>query len=209
MNAGGDAAEQVVRMSLEGVEVVARVSGAGAKNLAVLIAAVLKEEQKTHGKARLTSMIKSGQELRVFTVRRKDLATFAREAKRYGVLYSVLRERHNDDPNAQVDVIARAGDAPKITRIVERFNLNTVDKAAVVRDVDAERNPQSAKTKTDPRSLRSSGRAEGIRTGEDKPSVRKQLEQFRKETGMPGAAPRDHERRTIRKPPKLQKARER
>ena len=48
MNAGGDAAEQIVRMSLEGVEVAARITGSGAKNLAVLIAAVLKEEQKTH-----------------------------------------------------------------------------------------------------------------------------------------------------------------
>ena len=62
MNAGGDAAEQVVRMSLEGVEVAARISGEGAKQLAVLIAAVLREEQKTHGKARLSNMIKSGHE---------------------------------------------------------------------------------------------------------------------------------------------------
>lgn len=111
MNAGGDAAGQMVRMSLEGVEVAARISGEGAKNLAVLIAAVLKEEQKTHGKARLTNMIKSGQELKVFTVRQKDLKPFAKEAKRYGVLYSTLREKHNEDPNAQVDVIARANDA--------------------------------------------------------------------------------------------------
>ena len=79
MNAGGDAAEQIVRMSLEGVEVAARITGNGAKNLAVLIAAVLKEEQKTHGKARLTNMIKSGHELKVFTVQQKDLKTFAKE----------------------------------------------------------------------------------------------------------------------------------
>ena len=41
MNAGGDAAEQIVRMSLEGVEVAARITGSGAKNLAVLIACLL------------------------------------------------------------------------------------------------------------------------------------------------------------------------
>ena len=51
MNYGGDAAEQVVRMSLEGVEVAARITGNGAKNIALLLAAVLKEEQKTKGKA--------------------------------------------------------------------------------------------------------------------------------------------------------------
>ena len=137
MNAGGDAAEQVVRMSLEGVEVAARISGEGAKQLAILIAAVLKEEQKTHGKARLSNMIKSGNELKVFTVQQKDLKTFAKEAKRYGVLYSILREKGNKNPDAAIDIIARAADAPKINRIVERFNLSTVDKASVVRDMEA------------------------------------------------------------------------
>ena len=211
MNAGGDAAEQMVRMSLEGVEVAARISGEGAKNLAVLIAAVLKEEQKTHGKARLTNMIKSGQELKVFTVRQKDLKTFAKEAKRYGVLYSILREKGNNDQNAQVDVIARANDAPKITRIVERFNLNTVDKASVVRDLEAERNPIGAKAKQDPQSLRGSKRGGDSRMADNRPSVREELAKYRKETEIKrGAAPsRDGNGRTVRKPPTLKKARER
>ncbi len=62
MNPGGDAAEQVVRLSLEGVEVAAKISGNGAKNIALLLYATLKQEQKTKGKARLTSMLKSGKE---------------------------------------------------------------------------------------------------------------------------------------------------
>ena len=68
MNPGGDAAEQVVRLSLEGVEVAAKISGSGAKNLALLMYAVLKEEKKTKGKARLTNMLKSGKELKVYTI---------------------------------------------------------------------------------------------------------------------------------------------
>ena len=47
----GEAAEQVVRMSLEGVEVAAKISGEGVKDLALILAAVLKEEHKTKGKA--------------------------------------------------------------------------------------------------------------------------------------------------------------
>ena len=54
MTNGGDAAEQVVRLSLEGFEVAAKLSGAAAKNIAVLLVSVLKQEQKTKGKARLT-----------------------------------------------------------------------------------------------------------------------------------------------------------
>ena len=92
MNNGGDAAEQVVRLSLEGFEVAARLSGSAAKNIALLLVSVLKQEQKTKGKARLTNMIKSGKELKVFSIPQKDLKKFTEQAKRYGVLYCVLRD---------------------------------------------------------------------------------------------------------------------
>ena len=132
MNYGGDAAEQVVRMSLEGVEVAARITGTGAKNIAILLAAVLKEEQKTKGKARLTNMLKSGKELKVYTIQNQDLKKFSEEAKRYGVLYCVLKDKNDKSDTAVVDVIARAEDASKIQRITERFQLATVDTATVM-----------------------------------------------------------------------------
>ena len=136
MNTGGDAAEQIVRMSLEGFEVAAKLTGAGAKNIAVLLYSILKEEQKTKGKARLTSMLRSGKELKVFTIKNEDLKRFTQEAKKYGVLYCVLADRKNKDPKAEVDVIARAEDASKISRIVERFNLASVDTASIVTEVE-------------------------------------------------------------------------
>ena len=102
MNTSGDAAEQIVRMSLEGFEVAAKITGAGAKNIAVLLYAILKEEKKTKGKARLTNMLRSGKELKVFTVRQGDLKKFTQEAKKYGVLYCVLTDRQNKDPKGQM-----------------------------------------------------------------------------------------------------------
>ncbi|HBF8218545.1 PcfB family protein [Clostridioides difficile] len=144
MNTGGEAAEQIVRMSLEGFEVAARITGAGAKNIAILLYSILKEEQKTKGKARLTNMLRSGKELKVFTVKNGDLKKFTQEAKKYGVLYCVLADRKNKDPNAEVDVIARAEDASKISRIVERFNLASVDTASIVTEAEKSK---GAKTK--------------------------------------------------------------
>lgn len=135
MMAGGDAAEQVVRLSLEGLEVAVRISGEGAKNLAVILAAALREEHKTKGKARLTNLIRSGKELKVFSIRNGDLKKFSSEAKRYGVLYCALKDKSNDSDHATVDVIARAEDASKIQRIMERFELASVDKAEVLEKV--------------------------------------------------------------------------
>ena len=154
MNPGGDAAEQVVRLSLEGVEVAARISGNGAKNIALLLYATLKQEQKTKGKARLTSKLKSGKELKVYTITQKDLAKFSQEAKRYGVLYCVLKDRKNTDPDAAVDVIARAEDASKIQRITERFKLATVDRADVSLSIQKDRDRMFPKDKSVKEALR-------------------------------------------------------
>ena len=158
MNTGGEAAEQIVRMSLEGFEVAARITGAGAKNIAILLYSILKEEQKTKGKARLTNMLRSGKELKVFTVKSGDLKKFTQEAKKYGVLYCVLADRGNKDPNAEVDVIARAEDASKISRIVERFNLASVDAASIVTEAEKSKGekgkPKDAKTAKDTKDVK-------------------------------------------------------
>ena len=141
MNTGGEAAEQIVRMSLEGFEVAAKITGAGAKNIAILLYSILKEEKKTKG----TSMLRSGKELKVFTVKNADLRKFTQEAKKYGVLYCVLADRKNKDPNAEVDVIARAEDASKISRIVERFDLASVDTASIVTEAEKSRDAKGTK----------------------------------------------------------------
>ena len=130
MNNSGDAAEQVVRLSLEGFEVVAKVSGEAAKNIAVLLLAALKQEQKAKGKARLSNLIKSGKELKVFSIPQKDLKKFTEQAKRYGVLYSVLKDRNAKGKNVTVDIIARAEDASKIDRIIDKGSItNEVEKS--------------------------------------------------------------------------------
>lgn len=136
MNNGGDAAEQIVRLSLEGFEVAAKLTGSAAKNVAVLLVSALKQEHKTKGKARLTNMLKSGKELKVFSVPNKDLKKFTEQAKKYGVLYCVLRDKYNKDGNAPIDIIARAEDASKIQRIFDRFELGKVDKATIVSEAE-------------------------------------------------------------------------
>ena len=136
MNTSGEAAEQIVRMSLEGFEVAAKITGAGAKNIAVLLYSILKEEKKTKGKARLTNMLRSGKELKVFSIPQKDLKKFTEQAKRYGVLYCVLRDKNTKSDTAMVDIIARAEDAAKIQRISDRFELGKVDKASIVSEAE-------------------------------------------------------------------------
>lgn len=136
MSYSGDAAEQVIRMTLEGTEVAAKITGAGAKQLALLLYAVLRDQKKTKGKTRLTNMLRSGKELKVFAVQDGDLQRFCGEAKKYGVLYCVLKDKSATD--GITDIMVRAEDASKINRIFERFKLASVDIGNVKSTIERE-----------------------------------------------------------------------
>lgn len=141
MNAGGETADQVVKMSLEGIEVAANIAlkagGNATRSLAAMLYAILTNQKKVKGKTRLNSLLKSGKELKVFAIRNQDLKLFCEEAKRYGVLYSVLKEKNNTDGIS--DIMVRAEDAAKISRIVDKFELATIDTKAIRESIMAER----------------------------------------------------------------------
>lgn len=140
MTNSGDAAEQIVRMSLEGTEVALKLSGSAAKNIAAALYTIAKnaDRNKTKGHQRLSAMLKSGKELKVFTISEEHLKRFAQEAKRYGVVYCALRGKEKS-ADGMVDVMVRAEDASKINRIVERFKLATVDAASIKQDITRSR----------------------------------------------------------------------
>lgn len=129
MSQSGDVAETMTRMYLQGFEVGLRATGAGAKEILALILAMAKDKKKTAGKTNLVNMLKSGKELKVFSVRQEDFKKFTEEAKRYGVLYTALINKKAKD--GVTDILVKAEDASKINRIVQRFNLARFDEVAI------------------------------------------------------------------------------
>ena len=98
MSYSGEAADQVVRLSLNGVEVAAKLSGSAAKQLAIMIYAILKDQKKTKGKIRLTNMLRSGKELKVFAVKDGDLQKFARKPR--STVFSIVSSKTKTPPMA-------------------------------------------------------------------------------------------------------------
>lgn len=159
MNTSGDAAEQVVRLSLEGVEVAAKITGSAAKEVSALLIAALKnrDKNKVKGRQRLTAMLRSGKELTIFTVKNQDMARFVADAKRYGVVYCVLREA-KDNPQGISEIMVRAEDAAKINRIVENIKIATVSDPEAIRESlsgeEKETSGQPAPEQTHPQKMR-------------------------------------------------------
>lgn len=166
MNTSGEAADQVVRMSLEAGEAALKISGTGAQQLAVLLYTILKEQKKTKGRARLETLVRSGKPLTVFSVKESDLKQFVQEAKRYGILYCAVRDPKGCR-DGMVDIMVKEEDAPRINRIVERFQFASVTEAAQIKtEIQKSREEKShAKAK---RGKTAKGKAKSEKTGKTK-----------------------------------------
>jgi len=138
MDASEQAAEQLVRMTLQGTEYTLRLTGVGAKNLAGVLIAIAQGHQQTKGKTRLKTLLDANKELKVFQLDAGDLSAFAKEAKKYGLLYTVIKPG-NARAGDMVDVMAKAEDAAKISRILERLGFGRTDVADVVSEIEAAR----------------------------------------------------------------------
>lgn len=136
MYSSGDAAEQVVRMSLEGAEFALKITGSAAKNLAAALYTVLKDQKKTKGKARIETMLREKRPMTVYTIKKEDAPEFARQAKGYGILYAPIPVKKDDNT---IDILVFEDDAARANRIVEKFNLTVVDTASIKEDIQKSR----------------------------------------------------------------------
>lgn len=141
MNTSGDAAEQIVRLSLEGTEVALKLTGSAAKNIAAMIYAVLKDQKRTKGKARIESMIRTERPMTAYTLKREDCAEFQKRAKEYGIMFCPIPYKKTDET---VDVLVFESDASRVNRIVERFKFSVVDTASIKRDIEKTKTEKTA-----------------------------------------------------------------
>ena len=128
---GGDAAEQTVRLAMEGAEFTLKIAGEGAERILALLAAALQPSPgkgqkqpraRSRGRERLRTMLKSGAELKFFEIQGKDLKAFAAAAKKYGIAYCVLRQKGSE--SGMVEIMAKAGDAARVSRILEKLEAH-------------------------------------------------------------------------------------
>ena len=145
MNTGGESAELLMKMMLNGSEVLIKLTGSGAKNVAVLLYSVLREQNKTKGSERLSNMLRSGKKLRVYTFQEKDLQKFKEVAKQYGILYTVLKDK--DHTGGVFDVLVRAEDEHKLARVIERFGFAHVDTASLRAEILREKQARETEKK--------------------------------------------------------------
>lgn len=121
---------QVVREAFQNAEkliekfgqVAVEVAKAGVnvvKNIMAVTLALIKSQQNVKGKIRLSEMVSQGKELVPFQILERDKRTFHKLAKDYGITYVMVKNSKTQD--GRVEVIAKAEDAGRINRIIERL----------------------------------------------------------------------------------------
>ena len=194
-----DAPDQVLRLSLEGAEFALKISGAAAKNIAAALYAVLKDQKRTKGKARITTMLRQQRPMTIYTIKKEDCADFAKQARGYGVLYAPIPVKKGDDT---LDVMVFQDDAARVNRIVERLELTVLDTASIENDIQQSREGPAPFPE---RTGRASPSGNTSRQDEpwggsspDKPSVRQELKALQKERASSPTRTKKHPERDAR-----------
>ena len=119
MNTSGEVADLMVKEGIQITESAAKLAGLGAKNLAAIIMALLKDESRMQGKTNLKQLLKSDKPLCILQIKEADLKKFNSEAKKYGVLFTAVSDRAND--TGLCDIIAKQEDVTKLNYRVENL----------------------------------------------------------------------------------------
>lgn len=175
MNMGGDAAERLVRDSLIITEEAVKLAGLGAKNLAAILVALAKEEEKTHGPTHLTRLLRSGEELKLLPIKSEDLRQFRQLAKEYGVLFCPIKNKSLD--NGLNDILFPASAAASVNRVLEHLGYPVPREKAVEVKKEAARGRSGSASQTRGHGSDSNART----TATERPSVRAAIDRLQKQ----------------------------
>ena len=121
----GDAADEVVRIMLNGTEVAVRLAGSGVKNLAAMLIAWSKKEKKPYGKTNMMRLLKSGEELQVISLDREQYKQFKELAKKK-VLYAPFLNTKEKD--GKVEVVISSKSIPLVNYILRKIGYGDVQQ---------------------------------------------------------------------------------
>ena len=121
----GDAADEMVRMMLNGTEVVIRLTGSAAKNLAALLVAWSKNEKKVYGKTTMMKLLKSGEPLQVLSMTKEQYSKFKGMAKKKVLYAPFINEKRGDN---KLDVVISEKSLPMVNHILKKIGYGEVAK---------------------------------------------------------------------------------
>jgi len=172
MDISGEAADLVVRESIQATEAAAKLAGAGMKNVAALLMALASQEYKVVGETSAKRLARDPAAPEVIQIKREDIGKFQELAKTYGILYFMVQKQ--DNTSGLVNVVSNENYAPLLNAVMEELGYPIPNK-------EEQATKKAGSRAQHDRSL--TGRGNGLNPSHttetidgEKPSVKRKLE---------------------------------
>ena len=119
MDVSAEAADVVVRESLQATEAAAKLTLEGVKNVAALLLAIAKQDMKVVGETTAKRLARDPAPAVVIPIKAEDKAKFQKLAKEFGVLYFFAQKKGND--NGMLNVVSNENYAALLNAIMQQL----------------------------------------------------------------------------------------
>ena len=119
MDVSAEAADVVVRESLQATEAAAKLTLEGVKNVAALLLAIAKQDMKVVGQTTAKRLAHDPAPAVVIPIKAEDKAKFQKLAKEFGVLYFFAQKKGND--NGMLNVVSNENYAALLNAIMQQL----------------------------------------------------------------------------------------
>ena len=119
MDVSAEAADVVVRESIQATEAAAKLTLEGMKNVAALLLAIAKQDMKVVGETTAKRLARDPAPAVVIPIKAEDKAKFQKLAKEFGVLYFFAQKKGND--NGMLNVVSNENYAALLNAIMQQL----------------------------------------------------------------------------------------
>ena len=187
MDVSAEAADVVVRESLQATEAAAKLTLEGVKNVAALLLAIAKQDMKVVGQTTAKRLGRDPAPAVVIPIKAEDKAKFQKLAKEFGVLYFFAQKKGND--NGMLNVVSNENYAALLNAIMQQLGYPIPQK-------EQEEDTQKKAKSRAPQKKSSPERGSGLKVSpttaaaaeQDSPT-KKKLEQLQRLAAMSRSGP--------------------
>lgn len=171
MDVNAEAADLVVKESIQATESAVKLAGTGLKNVAALLLALQRQDNKVVGKTSAKRLARDPAPAVVVPLKQEDIGQFKKLAKEYGILYFIAQKKGND--TGYVNIVSNQNYAAQLNAVMEAMQYPIPQKSR-------EDEPSKKATPRAPQDRSSPEHGSGLNpspvTGTDIESVRARLE---------------------------------
>ena len=127
MDVSAEAADLVVKEGIQATESAVKLAGAGLKNVAALLLALQRQDNKVIGKTTAKRLARDPAPAEVIPLKKEDMRQFKKLAKEYGILYFFAQKKGNE--SGYINVVSNQNYAAQLNAVMEQMGYPIPQKA--------------------------------------------------------------------------------